>query len=81
MKKILLVTVALQLLCPALLACASPAAAVEDTFFVEVGVDGNVTAGGGSGFGLGGGTWFYYENTDSWRQWFYNGPYDGFSLT
>ena len=60
----------------ALLVCASPAAAVVDTFWAEVDAEGNVTAGGGSGYGLGGGVWFYYENTDWWNQWFNNAPFD-----
>ena len=62
----------------ALLACASPAAAVLDTFWVEVDADGIVTTGGGSGFMLLGGddVWFYHESSDWWDQWFYSDAFD-----
>ncbi|MEN6429069.1 MAG: GEVED domain-containing protein [Phycisphaerales bacterium] len=33
--------------------------------------DGNYIEGGGDGRG-----WYYYPESDSWRMWFYNGPYD-----
>ena len=73
----------------ALLACASPAAAVVDTFWAEVPIQvggcGNVSAGGGSGYN--GGEWYFYHGESYvdtwddaelgwWTQWFYNDPFD-----
>ena len=62
----------------ALLACASSAGAVVETFWAEVDAEGNVTDGGGTGFMLLGGddVWFYHETTDWWDQWFRSDPFN-----
>ena len=65
----------LSLIVVTLLVNAVPARAALDTFWAEVDADGSI-AGGGSGFGLGGGVWWYYQNTDWWNQWFENTPFD-----
>lgn len=59
-------------------ACAGSARADDlttlDQFWVTFDVNGQLVAGGGSGYGDG--TWYYYENTEWWNQWFYDHPYD-----
>ena len=48
-----------------------------DDFFVQVGEDGHVIAGGGSGgSGYADGTWYEYPNTQWWNEWFYDDPPD-----
>ena len=45
-----------------------------DNFLIEVKPGGVLESGGGSGYESG--TWYYYENTDWWNQWYYNQPFD-----
>jgi len=57
-----------------LLSVQATAAITYESFYVSLDSQGDVTVGGGSGYN--GGDWYYYENTDWWNQWFYDGVYD-----
>ena len=56
------------------LAAPPSAMAVVDEFHVEIGNDNVLISGGGSGYANG--TWYYYQNTMWWNEWFYNAPFD-----
>ncbi|MBN1257132.1 MAG: PEP-CTERM sorting domain-containing protein, partial [Planctomycetes bacterium] len=45
-----------------------------DTFNVQLGPDGSVLSGGGTGYGEG--EWYLYPENQMNTQWFYNGPFD-----
>jgi len=65
----LLATLAVLVAVPAL---AQP---IEDAFWVIVSpYPPELFEGGGSGYGEG--TWYFYENTDWWNEWFYDHPFD-----
>ncbi len=50
------------------------ALAVQDQFTVDLGEEGGIVAGDGTGFNHG--TWYYYPKTDRLVQWFFNGELD-----
>ena len=47
--------------------------ATQDTFFVTLDGDGEITSGGGSGYNQG--EWYWYPNTEWYNQWFYDHPF------
>lgn len=48
----------------------STATATEDRFAVDLGPDGEIVSGSGTGYSYG--NWYYYPNTDWLVQWFFN---------
>ena len=47
---------------------------MEDALWIHVDAAGDIIAGVGTGYNEG--QWYYYQGSDCWRQWFYNGAYD-----
>lgn len=50
------------------------AAATEDQFAVDIGFEGEIVSGSGTGYNHG--EWYYYPNSDWLVQWFFNGQPD-----
>ncbi|MBN1256815.1 MAG: PEP-CTERM sorting domain-containing protein [Planctomycetes bacterium] len=73
MRKLMILSAAIAVL----LFLAMPASAQEfyDTFYIQLGPDGEIVQGGGTGYPDGTGAWYTYPS--EWiNQWFYNGPFD-----
>ena len=68
----------LVILVIAVLVASAAAQPKNDTFWVELGPDNSVIAGGGTGWSAtgGDGQWIYYPDTDWWNEWFYDDPPD-----
>ncbi len=63
------------------LLCLTAAGQIEDPslfpgMWYRINIDTNGDYIGGDGDGYGGGTWYDYPDSDWYRMWYYNGPYD-----